>query len=93
MPTETKHATQNASQYADLLGTLERHVFLPPANVTPAFLFAEFAHWPSLPVNLGIRRDGIRVLEMGPSTAALEDRGFWAKWGFLNRTDSALSSW
>ena len=75
MPTETKHATENANQYAYLRGTLERHVFLPPASVTPAFRFAEFAHWPSLPVNLGIRRDGIRVVEMGPSPAALEDRG------------------
>jgi hypothetical protein len=64
MPTATKHATQNANQYADLRDTLERHVFLPPATVTPAFLFAEFADRPSLPVHLGIRRDGIRVLEM-----------------------------
>jgi hypothetical protein len=64
MPAETKHATQNANQYAYLRGALERHVFLPPATVTPAFLFAEFADWPSLPVQLGIRRDGIRVLEM-----------------------------
>lgn len=43
MLTETKHAADKTNQDADLRDTLERHVFLPPATVAPAFLFAEFA--------------------------------------------------
>ena len=59
-----KHTADKTNQYAYLRDTLERRVFLPPATVALAFLFAEFVDRPSLPVHLGIRRDGIRVLEM-----------------------------
>jgi hypothetical protein len=69
-----KHTADNTNQYAYLGDTLERRVFLPPATVALAFLFAEFADLPSLPVHLGIRRDGIRVLEMAV-VPSLKGRG------------------
>jgi hypothetical protein len=43
MPTETNHAAQNTNRYAYLGDALESYVFLPPAIVVLAFLFAEFS--------------------------------------------------